>query len=121
MTHNELAARIERAEGPGLSELESCPQCGALPCDWVDDPFKKGRDALAELVAENLALRCLMGGGCDANNDGLHTIVGKGKDEFCADCGEMTRNGKSKPWFDEDRLERTIARLATHPTARSAQ
>jgi hypothetical protein len=21
-------------------EQESCPLCGALPCDWVDDPHK---------------------------------------------------------------------------------
>lgn len=62
------------------------------------------------LAAENLALRCLLGGGCDANNDGPHTIIKQGKDEFCADCGEMTRNGKSRPWFNEARLARTITR-----------
>jgi hypothetical protein len=68
-------------------------------------------DALARALEENIALRCLLGGGCDANNDGLHTTLGRGKDEFCIHCGEMTRNGKSRPWFDESRLERTIARL----------
>jgi hypothetical protein len=27
----------------------------------------------------------------------------------------MTRNGKSKPWLDEERLERAIARLSPSP------
>ena len=39
-------------------ELESCPACGALPCDWVDNPFsptpaKAGEDGdeRAQIVA----------------------------------------------------------------------
>lgn len=23
-----------------IEEVEPCPLCGALPCDWVDDPHK---------------------------------------------------------------------------------
>lgn len=69
------------------------------------------RSAVEGLVAENLALRCLMGGGCDANDDGLHVVVRTGSGEFCCECGEMTRRGKSTPWFDESRLNRTIRRL----------
>lgn len=24
-----------------MDDVASCPLCGALPCDWVDDPHKK--------------------------------------------------------------------------------
>jgi hypothetical protein len=41
-------------------------------------------DALNAALQENIALRCLLGGGCNANNDGLHTIMGKGRDEFAS-------------------------------------
>lgn len=71
-------------------------------------------EALERLASENIALRCLLGAGCDANEDGPHrTIVKNSTGEFCADCGEMTRNGKSKPWMDEARLQRVIDRLST--------
>lgn len=69
-------------------------------------------DPIEILARENLALRCMLGGGCDVNNDGLHEIVKAPSGEFCHRCGEMTRNGKTKPWFNEDRLQRTIARMA---------
>lgn len=78
----------------------------------TSEKLAAAREGVEALVAENLALRCMLGGGCDANNDGLHTIIKQGRDEFCTECGEMTRNGKSKPWFNEDRLERTLARIA---------
>ncbi len=73
--------------------------------------------ALDRAVKENIALRCMLSAGCDANNDGHHTIVKSGKDEFCAECGQMSRNGKTKPWFTEERLERIIARLAKAPAS----
>ena len=70
-------------------------------------------DELCRALEENVALRCLLGAGCDANNDGPHQTIVKGPSgEFCAECGEMTRNGKSKPWMNEARLERTMRRLA---------
>lgn len=69
--------------------------------------------ALEAALRENLALRCLLGGGCDANNDGPHqTLVVKGKERFCADCGDKVNDkGQSKPWFNNARLERATARL----------
>lgn len=70
------------------------------------------RAIIRRLVQENLALQCLLGGGCDANDDGQHAVVTSPTGEFCSDCGEMTRKGKSTPWLNEDRLNRTIARLA---------
>lgn len=27
----------------GSEELEPCPACGALPCDWVDNPHRTGQ------------------------------------------------------------------------------
>jgi len=45
-------------------ELESCPSCGALPCDWVDnphassppslhrEPIEADREAAAEVFAK---------------------------------------------------------------------
>ncbi len=70
------------------------------------------RAELAEVLKESIALRCLLGGGCDANDDGPHeTIVGKGRDKFCAKCGEMLDSkDRSKPWFHGGRLERAKAR-----------
>lgn len=62
-------------------------------------------------LEENIRLRCLLGGGCDANNDGPHSCTGSGKSQFCTRCGENTINGKSKPWFDDARLDRTKARI----------
>lgn len=32
-----------------------------------------------------------LGGGCDANNGGLHSVMGTGKDSFCPDCGLMLK------------------------------
>lgn len=34
-----------------LNEKESCPLCGALPCDWVNDPHQ-ARDILIMTLAE---------------------------------------------------------------------
>lgn len=39
-------------------EPNPCPLCGALPCDWVDDPHKAvADDTIAALVAEVRRLR----------------------------------------------------------------
>lgn len=70
--------------------------------------------AAIRLAEENIALRCMLSAGCDANDDGQHSCVKGASGEFCLQCGEMTRNGKSKPWFSEERLERTMSRLSTH-------
>lgn len=66
---------------------------------------------LEKALRENLALRCMLSAGCDANNDGGHTILGKAPDQFCMNCGEMTPRGKSKPWFSDERLERILNRM----------
>lgn len=68
-------------------------------------------DPLDAALRENLVLRVMLGAGCDANNDGLHAIMNVGRDEFCTQCGEMTKGGKSKAWFSEERLERIKDRL----------
>jgi hypothetical protein len=73
------------------------------------------RAALDCATIENIVLRSFMGGGCDANDDRHHEIVGDGKGAFCHMCGQMTRNGKSNPWFNEDRIDRAISRLASRP------
>lgn len=50
VTANEIAARMTTTLTPPAQEVEAparteegfpegCPSCGALPCDWVDDPF----------------------------------------------------------------------------------
>ena len=67
-------------------------------------------EEMKRLAAENIALRSLLGAGCDANNEGPHSIVTRGSEQFCSACGETTRHGKTKAWFDEDRLARVIAR-----------
>lgn len=88
-----------------------------LPIDGDDSGKTRTDDsAIAEKLAkENLALRIMLGAGCDANNDGLHTIMGKGRDAFCTLCGEMTPSGKSKAWFSEERLERVLSRMEAKP------
>ena len=66
-----------------------------------------------ELAMENIALRSMLGGGCDANDEGPHkpTYDGAGK-SFCFACGEMlNKAGKSTPWLSEERLNRRIAAL----------
>jgi hypothetical protein len=64
-----------------------------------------------KLAAENIALRSILGGGCDANGEGPHNIVVSGKHQFCSACGEDAKNGKVKPWVSEDRIARRIASL----------
>ena len=69
-------------------------------------------DTLEALATENLALRTMLKGGCDANNDGPHELIGSGRDEFCHKCGEMTTRGKTRSlWVDEDRIERVVNRV----------
>lgn len=77
--------------------------------------YQELRDALNEALRENIALRCINGGGCDANADGPHpTLVGKGRERFCVECGEMVNaKGCSTPWFHGGRLERAKARVLT--------
>ena len=45
------------------SELESCPKCGALPCDWTDNPHEPATpagddadllDEIAEAISDTL-------------------------------------------------------------------
>ena len=67
---------------------------------------------LDQALRENIALRNMISGGCDANNEGPHTLYGHGSNSFCVDCGEMATRGKVKPWFDEGRLERAMQRLS---------
>jgi len=70
------------------------------------------RGLLTAAAQETVALRVMLGAGCDANNDEHHEIIGTGKDAFCHKCGEMTPRGKSKAWFSEERMERIMNRLA---------
>jgi hypothetical protein len=35
-----------------IEELRTCPTCGALPCDWVDDPFAAERSQTEEGARE---------------------------------------------------------------------
>lgn len=36
-------------------ELEPCPRCGALPCDWVDNPHTPPTEAQVEAAAVAVA------------------------------------------------------------------
>jgi len=106
MTHSD-GADVERDKATAALIVEAV---NALP-DLLAT-IESLRAELAEVLKESIALRCLLGGGCDANDDGPHeTIVGKGRDKFCAKCGEMLDSkDRSKPWFHGGRLERAKAR-----------
>jgi hypothetical protein len=74
---------------------------------------EKIADVLQAALEENIALRSMLGGGCDANNEGAHpSIVSTPGNRFCTECGEtVDGRNRSKPWFSEERLERVKARL----------
>lgn len=47
--------------------------------------------SVAAYEAEITELRRQLGGGCDANNGGDHTVMSDGKYRFCANCGETLK------------------------------
>ena len=34
-----------------MAEQDSCPVCGALPCDWVNNPHESKRPAPGKIIA----------------------------------------------------------------------
>lgn len=49
------------------------------------------RDAISQIERDGLEieeLRRLLGGGCDANAGGYHTVITQGRYRFCGKCGE---------------------------------
>lgn len=50
--------------------------------------YKDQREEAAQEIEE---LRRKLGGGCDANNGGDHTVISEGKYKFCGECGESLR------------------------------
>ncbi|MGB1214766.1 MAG: hypothetical protein ACPG4X_15480 [Pikeienuella sp.] len=47
--------------------------------------------ALEAAQARIAELERRLGGGCDANNGGEHTVMSQGKYKYCAKCGESLR------------------------------
>lgn len=41
----------------GWEDGDSCPACGALPCDWVHHPVTDADSCVPGLIAENKRLR----------------------------------------------------------------
>lgn len=52
------------------------------------DQIERDKRELERLTAENEDMWRCLGGGCDANADGDHTVITQGRYRFCGKCGE---------------------------------
>lgn len=62
-----------------LRELRAGQEAGAGT--YVGETMGRAADEIEEL-------RRRLGGGCEANDGGDHTVISEGRYKFCADCGE---------------------------------
>ena len=72
----------------GAEDLDQLIQTGYL----YEYTLKSTADeALSTLQARVTELERKLGGGCDANDGGLHTVIKQGKYAFCGECGETLK------------------------------
>ena len=113
-----------------LTDLEPCPMCGALPCDWVNNPHTQSAEAVAAidaLVAENERLRGLVVAereellwsayvtGHVKNDEWTHMFMSDGE-WLAKECGFDPRQGYYSDQAIRDAIP-TAARAALKDTA----
>lgn len=69
-----------------MSEIEPCPACGALPCDWVDNPHDS-YDRLIEAL-EGLLIQAIQSNVSDPANDWGCEAIAKARAAISSAKGE---------------------------------
>ena len=69
-----------------VAQLRGWDHC--WPARWLETAVADAADQIERDGREIEELRRLLGGGCDANAGGCHTVITQGRYRFCGKCGE---------------------------------